>query len=276
MIFATSDLHYGLDPEGDRSVRALARKVTETACESDVLALVGDLGSDDDSVQRCLDLFGDFPGEVVAVAGNHDIWVAPGDDSWARLARVQKFFRQAGFHPLEDGPKMVGDTAFVGTIGWYDYSFRDDIGVPIEHYREKSLPGGRAMWGDAVHARWSTSDEEMTRHFASRLENHLELVRDARNIVAFVHHVPTKDLLFHPRWFIPREWRFLNAFLGSEWFADLLRRHSAVTDVVCGHIHRAAAVRRGVKRFVSIGGNYREKQLVTLDGANLRRQTFRP
>lgn len=264
-IFAASDLHYGSRRAGDRAVRALADEVG-AASEDDVLLLGGDLAEGEAKLRECLALFERFRGPRLAIPGNHDIWVE-GDEtsSWARYERLPRVFREHGFTALEDGPFAHGGVTYVGALGWYDYSFRDDLGIPDEAYESKIYPGmTHSLWRDATRARWGESDRAFCDRQVERLAASLAAAPADRPIVALVHHVPTKALLVHPRALVPRFFRFVNAFLGSERLGDLLARDPRVRLVVSGHIHRRGLARKRDATFVSIGGDYRRKELVRL------------
>jgi len=274
VLFFASDLHFGLHRRGDAATRRLAEGVIGQARGGDALLLGGDLGVDDASVGACLDLFASFPGGRFAIAGNHDVWVEGGGDSWARYRGLSALMRARGFHPLEDEPAVVGGVGLVGSMGWYDYSFRDDLGLPIEAYRRKADPESGVIWSDVRFVRWPHSDEEMTEWQAQRLVEHLALLKGAKSLVALLHHVPTKQLLVHPRWMVPRRWRFANAFLGSERFSQILSGVGPLRHVLNGHIHLARSATIGHQTYTSIGGDYQVKELVTLDGDRLERRTF--
>ncbi len=274
-MFFASDLHYGVDPEGDAAVRALAgHLLPPRAGRDDVLVLVGDLAKDDATVRECLALFAPFPGRKFAVAGNHDVWVV-GGSSWTRYRRLSRLFRAAGFHPLEDEPAVVDGVGFAGSMGWYDYSFRDaDLRIPYAAYRAKTYPGKTMpIWNDAHLVSWGMPDEEVTAWQAERLARHLASLDGCGEKVLAIHHVPTKRLLYHPRWLVPREIRFANAFLGAERFADLACAHG-VDLVVNGHIHMAGTADVGRTRFASIGGDYGVKQLIVREDGRMLRKTF--
>lgn len=274
MYFA-SDLHYGVDSEGDAAVRALAGHLQPPrAGKDDALVLVGDLAKDDATVRECLALFATFPGRKYAVAGNHDVWV-DGESSWTRYRRLSRLFRAAGFVPLEDGPAVVDGVGIAGSMGWYDYSFRDaDLRIPYAAYRAKTYPGKPGpVWNDALLVSWGMTDEEMTSWQAERLERHLASLDGCREKILAIHHVPTKRLLYHPRWLVPREIRFANAFLGSERFARIACAHG-VDFVVNGHIHLAGMATIGATRFASIGGDYDVKQLIVREDGRILRKTF--
>ncbi len=275
MLYFASDLHYGMCRVGDRATRALAEHL-RGATRQDVLVLVGDLAKDEDALRECLEFFRGFPGHAFAVPGNHDVWMHSAEeaDSDERRRRFNETVRAFGIHPLEDEPVVVNGVGLAGTMGWYDYSFRDDeLGIPLDVYRCKSY--GEWAWSDAQFVRWPRTDEEETTLDADRLDSHLRTLAGAREIVVVTHHVPTKQLLFYPRSLVPQRWRFLNAFLGSERFREVIERHPAVRLAVCGHIHTAKELRLNRRAFVSIGGSYHAKQLVAWDGARISRTTFR-
>lgn len=276
VMYITSDLHFGLSRQGDRATRALAKTLEMRASRGDILILAGDLTVDDDTLLACLDLFSGFPGKKLAIPGNHDVWVEHGGDSWARFEGLSRIMREAGFHPLEDEPIVHDGIGIVGTMGWYDYSFQDDLEIPLKVYRNKTyLEGGQTIaWGDACHVRWGFSDEEVTTYLVEKLEGHLRLVGEAREIIAILHHLPTKRLLFHPRWLVPKQWRFFNAFLGSERFGQLLLTIPKLRHVICGHVHssRTASI-RGVQ-FRSIGSSYDAKHLLTLERGSCKERLF--
>lgn len=273
-----SDLHYGVNAEGNAAVRELASHLrAPNATEDDALVLVGDIATDDDAFRACLALFAGYPGRKFAIPGNHDVWIEAGRDvsSWTRYRRIQRLMRAAGFHPLEEEPAIVGGTAVVGSMGWYDYSFKDEeLGISDAAYAKKTYPGQpMAMWNDAHCVRWGMSDAEMVAWQAERLERHLASVAGHDEVLVAIHHVPTKRLLFHPRWMVPEEMRFANAFLGSERFAEIACAHGADL-VINGHIHLAGEARIGNTRFVSIGGDYDGKQLVVRENGRVLRRTF--
>lgn len=275
-MFFASDLHYRVRSEGDAAVRALANHLrAPNADKDDVLVLVGDLATDDEALRDCLRLFAGFPGRKCAVAGNHDVWVENGESSWTRYRRLSAIFRAQGFHPLEDEPLVIGGLGLAGSMGWYDYSFRDEeIGIPLYSYSKKTFPGAEGpLWNDANLVHWGMPDEDMARWQAERLERHLGMLWRCDEKIVAIHHVPTKRLLFHPRWILPRETRFANAFLGSERFGEIAVLHRA-SLVVNGHIHMAGDKRIGGTRFMSIGGDYDAKQLIIRDGDRCVRRTF--
>lgn len=263
--YVTSDLHYGLRKGGDRATRALAEHVN--AHPADALILAGDLGKDLETIAACLALFKDFQGPKMAVPGNHDVWTGEGgqpDSSWWVHERgLPALFEAHGFHALHIHPLQIGDVAFVGSMGWYDYSFRDDIGIDLSWYEHKTLPDSpRPLWNDAVYAHFEDDDRALTARLNARLARQLDDTAGASRVVAVVHHLITKALLVHPRERVPHHWRFANAFLGAEGFGDTLRDDARVRAAFCGHIHMARKANLGSCRCVCVGSDYRQKQLL--------------
>lgn len=279
MIFATSDLHFGMRPDGDAATRRLAAHL-RGARSTDVLLLVGDLGVGDETIAECLALFLDFPGAKLAIPGNHDVWV-PADapiDSRERRARLPRLFRDAGFHPLEEGPIVIGGIGFAGCMGWYDYSFRDEsLGYSLTCYETKCEPEStEPVWGDAEYVRWPWSDGEVAAREAARLGQHLQHLSDAREVIVVTHHLPTSRLLFHPRALVPKFWRFANAFLGSERLGVTIAKYPNVRLALCGHIHEPREAAVGHQHFATVGGDYGRKALLSYDGSRIKRQWFSP
>ncbi len=137
-IVAIADMHYETETR-DRA-QAVARAVCDSGAR--VLVIAGDCAADGwQRLDEVLALFGDFEGHRLMVPGNHDLWQNERpfgtrrvyDETIPRIAEAQ------GFHCLDTGPKTIDGTAFVGSMGWYDYGMRqteppvDDMTVtPIQ------------------------------------------------------------------------------------------------------------------------------------------------
>lgn len=280
MQFFVSDLHYGLDPLGDQAVRKLARYITENSTDRDILCICGDIGSDAKTLEQALRLFDGFPGVKCGVLGNHDVWIFENLElnSWDALALGNNQLKANGFHPLEDSPITVNSTSFVGTIGWYDYSFQDSrLKVPAGSYQEKRHPeSGTIIWNDARYAKWGMSDAEVTQYFAEKLRSQLASCPPGQTIIVAMHHLPTRKLLFHPRWLVPKTYRFTNAFLGSDTFSGILEPVKQISHVFCGHAHMPRKAKINGHTYACIGGDYRNKQVVTLESGRMRRVNIAP
>ena len=142
-IVALADLHLG-----DAS-RARVAAIAHAACgaTADVLVLAGDCAANGpERIPEALSLLSSFAGPRLLVPGNHDLWQRePPFDTWHIYDEViPEMAAEHGFHYLDHEPLILGDTAFVGCMGWYDYSFRQtrapapDITVtPIDVARDE-------------------------------------------------------------------------------------------------------------------------------------------
>lgn len=276
MFFFASDLHLGANAKGDAAVARLAERLERESGPKDVLLLAGDLATNDDQLIRCLQMFRRrFRGTCAGILGNHDIWVGPDGDSLERYRFGQTLLEREGFQALEEHAMLHDGWGLVGAMAWYDGSFADaSLNIPIQNYLEKREPWkNRVIWADATRVRWNMNDPQATAWQHERMQKRLEEVSGAERVIALLHHLPHKRLLVHPRWLVPKRWRFANAFLGSSLFGNLLETDGRVRLAVNGHIHLARSHRSGSLRYESIGGSYTDKQLVTFDGAQVRRVT---
>jgi hypothetical protein len=286
-IIATSDLHYNI-ARGRSSTEAMAREICRLG--GDLLLFVGDTASTDLNVLReCFALFDGFSGHRLAVAGNHELWTVGGACSLNRYNdEMQAACRASGVHYLDAGPWYADGVAVVGSVGWYDYSFRPaDLGVPLRFYQHKIGPGVAAReddlrhllepqddigpaamdittrWMDGVRVRLPVCDVDFAHETAGRLRSHLEMVHDkARSVVAAVHHLPFAELV--PAGNNPR-WAFANAFMGSELLGETLLDFSKVTHAFCGHSHQYRSCRKRGLACTSIGSTYTEKRYEVLE-----------
>ncbi len=286
-IIATADLHYDIA----RS-RLPAEEIARAICEqqADALLILGDAAGRDLGILReCLHLFDRFAGARFFVAGNHDIWTDPGGDSLRRLEHeLPAVCRETGFHSLDLEPVVLDGVGLAGSIGWYDFSFRNaKLGIPLRFYEAKISPGAAARlggydhllvdrsdipaaafeigtrWMDGEHIRLLLSDAEFCRLVLDRLERHLVSLADrCRQIVVGLHHLPFLELV--PRAARPG-WAFAEAFLGSERFGQLIRRHPKVRYVLCGHSHKHDRVQFDGFECVNVGCTYREKRYEIID-----------
>ncbi len=287
-ILITADLHYDVR-RSRRPAEALVRRVRETPAEA--LVLVGDTaGADLDVYRQALRQFADFPGQKLLVPGNHCLWCHNGETSLDRYERLlPALAAEEGFHVLDHQPVLLGNTAMVGSVGWYDYSLRDDrLGIPTAFYREKISPGAARYYGGyddllaehaealterhfALGARWmdgrrcrlGMSDEAFLQRLLDRLESQLTaLRRRADRIVAFVHHLPFRQLVPPDR---PDRFAFAAAYLGSQRLGELLGRYENVTNIYCAHSHWPGRTRIRGMNVVNVGSTYLHKHLEVLD-----------
>jgi len=245
-IAFTSDIHADNSEAARRVPRLLGERLR--ALSPDVFLLLGDLAGAWEVLEDSLAEIGELPCPALFVAGNHDVWVplagqSRGETSFDRLDRLlPELCARRGWQFLDAGPVRIGDTAFCGGIGWYDYSLRNralDAEIPLEVYRRKLFR--RWRWGDAVYARFTNEkgeplpDEELCRLFEQRLRDQLALVAgwEVRTVVGCSHHLPYD--VIRPPGRLP--WDFFLAYSGSARFGRLFDSEPRLGAVLFGHVH---------------------------------------
>jgi hypothetical protein len=169
----------------------------------------------------------------------------------------------AGFHMLDTGPLVRGDTAFVGSIGWYDYSLRNpDLGFTTEQYAAKRIRGV-ATWNDLRFVDWSWTDEEFTERCAEQLRtDYRQAAGRAGRVVAVIHHLPYRELLYGPA---AQPYEFCRAYMGSVRFGEVFSGWPALQHVLCGHRHGHDHLRKPGLDAWCVGSEYDRKRLISLD-----------
>lgn len=262
-VVALADLHYGMRPAWDARVEELARRVCAEG--GDVLVLAGDVaGADGCGFGACLALFETFPGARLLVPGNHDLWTRTGDSLPLYEEILPALARERGFRMLDRGPFRADDgTAFVGSVGWYDYAYRDpSLAVPAAFYEDKLWPG-RLEWMDRRFVRLPWDDRAFARRLLGRLEAHLRAVEDAPRAVAVFHHIPFAELVTRKPG--DEAWTFGNAFMGSPAFGRSLLARPNVVLSLSGHSHAPADHRAGRLRARNLGTTYERKEREIFD-----------
>ncbi len=286
-ILATADLHYNI-ARSRRPTEALAERVGAT--EADALVLVGDTAAAEMGPWRdCLALFAGFGGVKLLVPGNHCLWCRGGEDSLTRYRQViPAVAAEAGFIVLDHAPQVIGPVGLVGSIGWYDYSFREmALDVPLAFYRAKIGPGAAehcqehrhlldrhghelgerhyritSRWMDGPNVRLGIDDATFAAELAETFARQVaELAHRVERIVAFTHHLPFQHLVPRGR---PPAVAFAAAFMGSDRFGAVLAAEPKVTCAVSGHSHWPMRRRIGTIDVINIGSTYEDKRLEVL------------
>jgi predicted phosphodiesterase len=285
-IVITADLHYNVKRSRDPA-RDVIEKII--GCGADVVVLVGDsAGHDIEILSECLHRFDSFDGVKLFVAGNHELWSHQGD-SWDRYERrIPEAVEEAGFHNLEESPFVRGEVAVVGSMGWYDYSFRPrDLEIPLRFYEAKIGPGAAdrlaeyrylnagaddvpeparrigARWMDGVYVKLPHTDVEFTDLLAEKLDRQLAaLPARVGTVVACVHHLPFLELVRRRG---NPSWDFAGAFLGAEKLGEVLLRHPRISHVYCGHSHQQRRIRKEGISCINVGCTYGRKRFEVLE-----------
>ncbi len=244
-IGALSDIH--ADINGKRGEPGFVDKLARylDSLDLDVFLVPGDAAGSANSLieffSRCKDLA--VPHKIY-LPGNHDIWTGGKipDGSWVKYRRVlPEICNEFDWIYLPRNPRVIGRTAFFGSMGWYDYSSANSMWEGMfseEDYILKVSPGN-AKWMDAEYAHFDMSDREVAGKLLREAEEDLESLGffpegdkgigyagdDLDSIVFLSHIVPYRDFLHYKN---DPSWDFFGAYIGNiniGKFLDRLPRH---------------------------------------------------
>lgn len=240
-ILATSDPHYPWCRDALPKLEELIEKE-----RPDVFVVAGDISQfDDDHYREYFETFQKFVMQKVAVLGNHDLWAEDGS-SLERFKRVCGLMKERDFYPLDQQPLILDGVGFVGTIGWYDYSFanltREDgvveLGGKVKRLRDITFDdyAAKETWNDGMHIRWGLTDEQFLNLCVKKLKQDINQVSvQADRIVAVVHHAPFENMVPYKEGdaaFLMR-----NAYMGSPKLGEALLSSRKVQALITGHTH---------------------------------------
>lgn len=243
-VAVSSDLHLDLVP--DRVRGPLIERLVDAlrAGDPDVVILAGDIGNGPERAGRHLAPFALGKRASLLVPGNHDVWrwpneLAAGHDSDGALTLLAARAAKAGFHWLPKAPLMIDGWAFAGSLGWYDYAYREpSLLVSEADYRAKTW--GPLSWSDRDFVRWygRLDDPAAAARFT------LELGRDLESLgvtttggppaVAVTHVLPWRELVEYKGF---PTWDYFSAFLGTPSLGALYDSLPSLRVAVAGHTH---------------------------------------
>lgn len=233
-----SDLHIDLNHFGDFEIATLIG-VLESE-DINWLHIAGDISNHHyaSSVPFLEKLSQRF--KVTYNLGNHDM-----------LDLTEDHIQETDFKTYD-----LGEKTLLAFHGWYDYSFSPEK-TAAENLRFKNQ-----FWFDR-RLRRPLDDASLTRVICQRLDQLLS--EQTKPVIVAMHFVPHSHFTMTHDTFKP-----FNAFLGSQTFHDVFRRHQ-VSDVVFGHAHRSygSVVIDGITYHSRPLGYIREWDL-TIDFVNQR------
>ena len=232
-VVITSDLHLGITTAAE--IEPLIPLIA--AEQPDLTVIAGDIGKRLSDIRECLGMFQGMPGELAALAGNHDVW-AHGDDHSADLWErgVPEAVRAAGALWLEEESWRRDGLAVAGSIAWYDYSGADPSIPPQTEQCWMELK--QRLHPDARYLDWSWSDVELAARCGDGLVARLAALNADQTVrdVLLVTHVPLFREQIINRTEIPN-WGYGNAFFGNLTLGARVRRSPKLRAVVSGHTH---------------------------------------
>ncbi len=252
-IVFTSDLHIDVSERQHDAVTAITRVIRER--RPDVVVVAGDAGNTIAAIEETLSFFSQIDARKFFIPGNHDVWIETENDNLIDCRvkyaeRIPEACRKKGFHDLGREPVVLGNVGFVGSLGWYDYSFADPrLGMSEEDYWRGRY--GDEIWWDKKMTYWMPprrlgtsseagkpakermSDTEVCAEMCTRLDAHLGAIeKRVETIVAVIHTLPFFVGL--PRSDPPH---YLDAYTGSERLGRILEAHLKVEHCIHGHKH---------------------------------------
>ena len=223
-----SDIHVDINfTDRDTVTPAICHAIKEQSLEMMIIA--GDVASDYSIALKSLkQIESDSGVPCLYIPGNHDIWTEHHQDktSWEIYEALKSFQ-----HNLVNGAHQIGsEWIVIGDLGWYDFSFGD------KKYRNEDfqrMQYKERIWQDSIYAIWDRSTLEMHKYFINKLRKQLEQYKD-KNVIVVTHVLPVKDFTVQSP---PPEWEYLNAFLGSKEYGELILRYPNVKYSISGHVH---------------------------------------
>ena len=260
-IIITADIHYGVG-QNQLIVKKLAKRIIST--KADVLIIIGDtFAFKSELLNEGLRLFANFKGDKLLVAGNHDLWTDDNNSLVIYNKILPQIAKKNQFYLLDQEPFIRNQVGFVGSIGWYDYSFCDKtLPIPKKYYLEKKWPGVIA-YNDGQFVHLGMCDINFTQKINRKLRLHLaQTSKNTEKIICFIHHVPFLELLRSNN--TSADW-FLTAFSGSEKTGNIIKSFPKVRYVFCGHTHQKKRAQIGQITAINIGSDYLQKHFEIIE-----------
>ena len=223
-----SDIHVDINYSAtDRVTSSIVKYIKENSL--DIMIIAGDVASDYTLILDSLkEIEKDGGVTCLFVPGNHDIWTEnyPEKTSWDIYELLKTYS-----HNLANGVyKINKDWVVLGDLGWYDFSFGDNK-YSFDDFSKMKY--GTRVWQDSIKAVWEKPTLDVHRYFIHKLEEQLEKFKK-KNIVVVTHVLPIKEFTVQPP---SPMWEYMNAFLGSKEYGDLILSYPNIKYAISGHVH---------------------------------------
>lgn len=241
LIGITADLHFPTTPL--HKIEEIARNLAKQ--KPDVVAILGDIGEGLQPIIDCLTIFKEnFPSTpILALPGNHDLWVYPFDkqygNSFDRLKILSQKAKEMNIHWLEDHNKYIDNIAFVGSYLHYDYSAKDKVGpyqFEDEYYQQNKIN----VNNDAIYLQGIPSDKEFAKMLGDKFLLRLSEANKSEKIVVLTH-VPCMEEQIKRRPY-DADWSLGTPYFGNLSYEDTIRQNQKIKLIVSGHSHQWARV----------------------------------
>lgn len=254
----TSDLHYGITSPA--RILSLAKEIL--GYNPDIIIIAGDIGEPAEKFDKCLSVFSRLPCPIGIVIGNHDLYATAGDYSenlW--VTKLPRIVKKHDLIWMEEENIVIDDTAFVGTLAWYDYSSKDPhFPLPDDYF---FLNKGKFV-SDGNYLNWKRKDTEFAAELREGFFKRLSRAEEDQSIskIVVVTHVP---LYREQMVSYSSDSREADAYFGNLTLGKEVMRFSKVTDVISGHTHRP--VEKKVKKInvQIVPGDYGKPGYIVLE-----------
>ena len=196
---------------------------------------------------------------LVHTLGNHDFWLSKNQmrkniNSLEKIKRFKEIAEEYNVYILDFEPFVIGNIAFIGNVGWYDYSFASHLNfdktffkrgtpykncyIPNSYTSHKPNPVKEicpAWHNDPRYVRLPMSNREFVKLNVGKIKKHAEEVSHADKIYVIFHHVPKKELISYTG---DRYEDFFRAYDGSDLLGKAVEELEINVDAVFyGHTH---------------------------------------
>ncbi|MGE3537399.1 MAG: metallophosphoesterase [Candidatus Tectimicrobiota bacterium] len=273
-IAFTSDLHTDHHAANRAVWEAMVAHLHEL--EPDVFICCGDVAADETRFGMTLMALEQVACPKLLVPGNHDVWLQ--NPAWVQrgITSQHKYYRllpalcrEAGVHPLWLTPYVLDDVAFCGSLGWYDYSLRNEVfdtQLSLPDYHRKRFQAQHC--NDRQFAHWLApatperparrlSDAAVTTHMVRELTQQIQAVpAHVRQVVGVTHMLPFRAMMQY-RQEVQRD--YFAAFMGSTRLGETWRACEKIALVLAGHTHRQMTVQLGALQAMTSPVGYRHQ-----------------
>lgn len=260
-IIVTADLHYE-NLSSMSKVKAMAEDIKRE--KPDIIILAGDLGEADKNFEACLQLFKGIGCPVGVVAGNHDLYsfysTFSSEELWNDV--LPRITRDAGFVWLDEENIYIDNVAIVGSMMWYDYSYRSP---ELEHasitYFDK---WHKENWSDGKEINWDRNNKEFANELVDMFIGRMDEAdaRDDIDTILVASHMPVYR---EQSYGYEGDGRVSDSFYYNLTAGNLLRQFEKVKYVVSGHTHRGRTRQFGDLCLMTVPSDYGDPKYITLE-----------
>jgi hypothetical protein len=256
-----SDLHIDVCPKNEAIFPKLVIAVQHAA--PDLFVLAGDVANTASHLALALSHFSNLDCPRYFVPGNHDVWIESHrsarkgfDSAHKHDSILPQICCENGFHYLPASPTIIGKIAFIGTIGWYNYTMADSRlrhVFSLQDYEKGDFRDANyrlGQWMDCQNGVWLRKSDNQTwfqrrsklsapevfeLHFSRVSQDLSNVAPRAQSLVAITHTLPFVECLGRSE--VPDPF---DAYQGSTRLGAKLVEVAQKIPVtcVCAHKHR--------------------------------------